>query len=345
MPAWDFQRDITSMRLLTNLAAEHGLPAAQALAGTGVSEDQLHTPEQVVDARQELRLIHNLVENLDHVPALGITAGRRYHFTAFGSLGFAMVSSHSMRDALGVGLKYVHLTFAFCHFSLSDRDDRTYVGLGDADLPDAVKRFVVERDSACVITLQRDMFNIPAMLNGAQFSFDDPGYAAAYEAFYQAQPAFNAGVNEIVFNRERLTQPLPQANDLALRSAEQQCEMLLNQRRQRGGLAAQVRNYLAKRAADMPSMEQAAQSLHMVPRTLRRKLLHEDTSFAELRDEVRQTLAEEYLSGPGLSVEQVADRLGYAEPTSFINAYKRWHGCTPHARVRAGYCRRKSGAD
>ena len=81
----------------------------------------------------------------------------------------------------------------------------------------------------------------------------------------------------------------------------------------------------------MPNMEHVAQALNTIPRTLRRRLKQENTSFAELRDEVRQTLAEEYLSGPRLSVEQVAERLGYSGPTSFINAYKRWYGKTPSA--------------
>ena len=46
---------------------------------------------------------------------------------------------------------------------------------------------------------------------------------------------------------------------------------------------------------------------------------------------VRQTLAEEWLSGSSLSVEHIAEMLGYAEATSFINAFKRWAGRTPHA--------------
>jgi AraC-like DNA-binding protein len=32
-----------------------------------------------------------------------------------------------------------------------------------------------------------------------------------------------------------------------------------------------------------------------------------------------------------VSIEQIAERLGYAEPTSFINAFKRWRGSTPHS--------------
>ncbi|WP_147502726.1 helix-turn-helix domain-containing protein, partial [Acinetobacter baumannii] len=46
---------------------------------------------------------------------------------------------------------------------------------------------------------------------------------------------------------------------------------------------------------------------------------------------VRQVLAEQYLALPKASVEQIAEWLGYAEPASFIHAYKRWHGKTPHA--------------
>ncbi len=46
---------------------------------------------------------------------------------------------------------------------------------------------------------------------------------------------------------------------------------------------------------------------------------------------VRLALADEYLAGPRLSIDQIANRLGYAESTSFINAFRRWHGVTPHA--------------
>jgi AraC-like DNA-binding protein len=42
------------------------------------------------------------------------------------------------------------------------------------------------------------------------------------------------------------------------------------------------------------------------------------------------TLAEALLAGPRLSMEQIAERLGYADATSFVNAFKRCRGRTPH---------------
>ena len=81
----------------------------------------------------------------------------------------------------------------------------------------------------------------------------------------------------------------------------------------------------------MPRMSEISASLCMTTRTLRRRLVQEGVTFAELRDEVRVAMADELLTVPQLSIPQIAERLGYAEPTSFINAFKRWHGVTPHA--------------
>lgn len=67
----------------------------------------------------------------------------------------------------------------------------------------------------------------------------------------------------------------------------------------------------------------------MTERTLRRRLADEGTSFRDLLAEVRQTMAEELLSSTGLSVSEVAARLGYSSPSAFIHAFQKWHGCSP----------------
>ncbi|MDP1109109.1 helix-turn-helix domain-containing protein, partial [Klebsiella pneumoniae] len=54
-------------------------------------------------------------------------------------------------------------------------------------------------------------------------------------------------------------------------------------------------------------------------------------SFVTLCDELRRTLAEQLLAVPRLPISDIAERLGYAEASSFIHAFKRWHGRTPRA--------------
>jgi AraC-like DNA-binding protein len=77
-----------------------------------------------------------------------------------------------------------------------------------------------------------------------------------------------------------------------------------------------------------PSMQAVADELHLDPRTLRRKLTDEGTSFREVVAEVRRTRAEELLTGSA-PVELIAQQLGYAETASFTHAFTRWTGLSP----------------
>jgi len=79
----------------------------------------------------------------------------------------------------------------------------------------------------------------------------------------------------------------------------------------------------------VPTMADIAADLNMSERTLRRKLMKLDTSFSELRDQVRIALAEQLLVGSTKSTEDVAERLGYSDAANFRHAFKRWHGEPP----------------
>src|SRR3546814_1350189 len=64
MPKWSFQRNVTSMRLMAELAVAHGLTMRAVLSGTDLDEQQLGDPEHLVSGEQELQLIRNLVNGL-----------------------------------------------------------------------------------------------------------------------------------------------------------------------------------------------------------------------------------------------------------------------------------------
>jgi len=332
---WDFARSVTSMRLMTDLGIDHGLSVNTCLAGTEIKEQDLNDPSVIVSAKQELRLISNLIKHLGDIPGIGIEAGKRYHFTAFGALGFAMVSGPNARSAIDVSLRYFHLTFAFTRFHVQDKGDETHVTLDDSSLPEAVRAFVVERDSAALVTVQRDLFSSRPGLHGVYFTRPEPADTQVYEAFYGVKPVFGALSNRAILSRAALMEPLSQGNALAFKAAEDQCTALLDRHKSRVGLAAKVRDHLARNGANMLDMDAVANALSMTTRTMRRRLIDEHTSFVKLRDEVRLALAEEFLTGFKLSIEQIAERLGYSEPTCFINAFKRWTGKTPHVYRKA----------
>ncbi|MFP6422586.1 AraC family transcriptional regulator, partial [Pseudomonas aeruginosa] len=40
--------------------------------------------------------------------------------------------------------------------------------------------------------------------------------------------------------------------------------------------------------------------------------------------------ADQYLQQPGLTLLEVAYLLGFADPSNFFRAFRRWFGCTPN---------------
>lgn len=326
MSVRDCERSVTSMRLMAELGVSHGLSLRACLAGTGLHERDLEDPAALVAPEQELTLIRNLVTRLASVPALGIEAGLRYHFTAFGMLGLAMAASADARGALEIALRYFNLTFAFTDFHVTEAGDETGATLDDRFVPPDLRRFVVERDIAALVRVQRDLCPEFPILLGIRFAFPPPGDEARYEALLGLRPGFGAPSSVIRLGTAALRQPLPQANAIAFKVAEEQCRQLLDRRRVRSGLALRIRERLLRESAGMPDMETVARDLCLTPRTLRRRLDGEGTTFSTIREQVRRALAEELLSMTDLPVGEISARLGYADPTCFTNAFKGWKG-------------------
>ena len=72
-----------------------------------------------------------------------------------------------------------------------------------------------------------------------------------------------------------------------------------------------------------------ARALGMSERTLSRRLADEGTTYDELVDQLRRSLAFQYIKARSISVSQIAWLLGYEGSTSFNHAFVRWAGRSP----------------
>ncbi|MFI4981410.1 MAG: AraC family transcriptional regulator ligand-binding domain-containing protein, partial [Nevskiales bacterium] len=147
MHNWDFQRGVASMQLQAQLGVEHGLSLTACLEGTGLTSAQLADTAAVVSGHQELALVRNLVRGLAHVPGLGLEAGTRYHFTAYGILGFAVISSPDLRSAMDVALRYLNLTYAYNRITAEQGEGEMLLLFDDSAIPEDVRQFLLERDA------------------------------------------------------------------------------------------------------------------------------------------------------------------------------------------------------
>ncbi|MPY84843.1 MAG: helix-turn-helix domain-containing protein [Actinophytocola sp.] len=331
---WDFPRAAASVLLMTRFAAEHGVGHEDMLRGAALTLAEAEDPDTQIDAHQELAVVRNLVAHLGDEPGLGLRVGSRYQVTTFGIFGFACVSSPTLRDVISFALRYWDLSFAFGIPEVEIGGFEIRIELHDEAVPGQLRRFLVERDLAAMYTIMNDLLPMGVPISGLEFAFPAPSSLDDYQAVFGARPDFDRPAHVATFDVAYLDKPLPQANAQTVAMCEAQCRELVARRRARSGISHEVRERLVSLGGADTGMDAIARDLNVSTRTLRRKLSEAGTSYRLLLDEVREALAEEMLATGALSVSDVAVRLGYAEATSFIHAFKRWKGVTPKAFTR-----------
>ena len=80
---------------------------------------------------------------------------------------------------------------------------------------------------------------------------------------------------------------------------------------------------------EMPSFEELTRLLNMSARTLRRRLEKEGTSYQRIKDNARRDVAISMLSRDGLTVSEVAEQVGFSDPSAFHRSFKKWTGQSP----------------
>ncbi len=100
----------------------------------------------------------------------------------------------------------------------------------------------------------------------------------------------------------------------------------------RDAISQQLRHLLRPQLLkEDASMTTAAAAMGMGLRTLRRRLEAEGLTFEAVRDDVRFTVAREFLDMTHLPVGEISAALAFASHSAFDQAFRRWSGTSPTA--------------
>lgn len=156
-----------------------------------------------------------------------------------------------------------------------------------------------------------------------------PQEPARFESLLGSRVQFEAEQTRTRFVRADIVDQLVTANPDLARVNDEQVEAYLASFLD-VSTSREVVGKIVQRLPDgPPSQKLIAQALNVSNRTLQRKLKDEGTSFIDLLQDTRLQLAEKYLSQPQRSVVEIAYLLGFAEPSTFSRAFKRWTGQAP----------------
>lgn len=333
MNFWDFSRSPASVKLLVDFGKTQGLQPAKVLTGSRLTLAQLNGAEVTVSPGQELQVISNLLGLTAHPAGLGLQVGLNYHLSAYGILGYGLMSSTTGADALALGRRFLPLTYAFT--TIAHRQEGEYDLLqfeAPADLAPVLQRFVVERAMAATSRLLLDVIGNDFVL--AAFKLQYPGIpkntASTLSRILGARIQFSAEANLLSFRHAYLVRKLPQANPITAAMCERMCTELIDRRRTGLRTATFIQEYLNSLPGNnLPDLQDIARLLNTSDRTLKRWLQKEGTSFRQLLATTHHAKADALLADGRLSLSEVAEALGFSDLSTFSQAYKRWTGVAP----------------
>jgi AraC-like DNA-binding protein len=304
--------------------------AEQVLAKRNLTVEQLAAPT----SRVSLRLANELLKRaiaLTGEPALGLMLGFQMKVSHHGYIGFAAMTARNIGEALRIVERFAPLRTTAVDIRLTVEGGGAAISLVfDSEL-EPLRQVALLAVSVGLV--QMGAAATGRLLSGrAEFAFPKPAYLDRFLPMLGDYTiTFDRPANRLIFDAALLEIPLVMADASSSRMVLDQCERELESLGEHARLRGRVRRVVEAVDRGAPTLEEVARHLHLSPRTLKRHLAQTGTTFRAIVDEVLEQKALLMLPRRDLSVEQVADRLGYSDVANFTRAFRRWTGRTPSA--------------
>jgi AraC-like DNA-binding protein len=310
-----------------------GVDPAPLLLAHGIDEGALEGEEDLLTHAQYSRLMDEIIRR-HPLPGLGLLDGRGVNLLDHGLLGYAMFASASLGKAIERHSNYQDVIGAVLHTALVIEGDTAHLRVVSIARPDMVDtpdklHFELEKLFTQWAEIGPAIGGTRHWFTSVEFTYPAPGHKAMYREVLSDPVLFGRDYNQMNFPAELLQQPLNFANEQAARVCEQQCAALLEKLKHADGVVGEVRRLLANSPGRYPSIEEAAASLALGERTLRRRLAEENITYKQAVLDFRMDLAASYLRGEEISIQEIAYVTGYADPSNFHRTFARYHGMTP----------------
>ena len=304
-----------------------GFSAREVLAGSKIEAAKLEDPAYLVSPDCCHRVVRNIVA-LTRDSGIGLKMGSAMGLGELGIVGYAMASSSNLGEAVALWLQYGNSPVGF-PFTLKAVDDPGAGTWGIIALSNgmsgAIYRFYVEEILAMGVNFLKISTGLDVRLVEIQFAYPKPSHHRLYEQLFDCPISFDAARTQALVLSPSPETPV-KSNDSELRElCIRHCSQVVRHISQHGPVSARLRALLTARGS-MLALDQAAEAMNLGPRTLRRKLKAEGSSFQAILDELRADLAREYLAAGLLPTKEIAFRLGFSDVESFRRAFKAWTG-------------------
>jgi AraC-like DNA-binding protein len=327
-------------RVLIETAVRLGADRSRLLEGTGLTLEALDVPETRLSYRQMGVLERNALA-ATHEPALGLYTGRDMKLSSAGMLAIAAMNSATGREALELLLRYHSWLTPGWGLDLRIEEAR---GVGVLRMRELLPRgdllvLAAEWFAAGTNELAKQVLG-RSPVSAIRFAHAAPPHAALYAEILGVPVEFGAPAFEADMDMTFMAAPIPGADRAMAVLAERYVANTTVPGAAVGGAVEQIRALLETRESDWPDLEEVARALQTSGRSLRRELRRLDTSYKEVLDGIRLERAQRLVRHTDITLDRIAEQLGFSDVRTFRRAFKRWTGHTPN-ELRSG----ETGAD
>jgi len=311
--------------------AKQGVKRDLLLEPIGLTSESLDDPTTSITRRQKFQFLQN-IKRMTRDPGVGLRAGQQHRLHDLGLFGYALSSFPTLERSLQFGLAHDRLAGSVLDRSLHVEGECAVIEGHDNYGLQALLPLVVEYSFSTMHRLIELVMERPFQSLQMRLPYPAPAHAKLYSELFQCDVEFNAAALDWRFDSAILSDSCPRASLLSERMCAGLCErMLLSLGGSEPALVRAVRQECLRSINDKnpPTVDALAERLNLSPRTLRRRLAEFGLNCQDVIEDSRNRLAKELLGNTGLSIDDIAERVGYSDASSFRKAFKRWTSKTP----------------
>ncbi|MCZ4271360.1 AraC family transcriptional regulator [Maritalea porphyrae] len=268
------------------------------------------------------------------MPEIALAFGAGTDLEQISVLGIISQASNTMADAFAMANRYGPLVDDVALAGAGDRfakivDKQGVWFVDQRATPNAFPELTETTFARIVSDINRHFDGRPKVIK-VLMTHAAPAHAEKYQDYLQSPIEFSSNKNALLFAEDWNAIPMPRSNQYLFGALASHAEDLLCTLKAADTVRAKVEQILLPllHTGDV-SMETVAKQLNQSRPTLYRKLKTEGVNFEQIHDQLRKTMALDYLSSRKVSVNETAYLVGFADASSFSRAFKRWTGDSP----------------
>jgi AraC-like DNA-binding protein len=313
---------------VAEMFASQGVDVPRLFEAAGLDIGLLEKPDARFSADDITRL-WDLAVTWSGRPALGLDRELAARYVNFDVVGYAMLSSPTLRAGLESFARYLSLISDAATFEVQPERRGAWLILGHMGNTLRIPRQRQEYGLLALLMACRWLTRREVRPLAVESIFPEPVDFHPYRMAFECPLRFDQPATRMLLATSDLESPIPSRNAsmyaLHERVMEDRLASLGNAR-----TSYRVSEEIVRRLHQgEPRREEIAASLALTDRTLQRRLHAEKTSYQQLLDEARRELARKYLADEHYSLGQIADLLGFVDQSNFFRATKRWFGLPP----------------